>query len=153
MDNIEGDAHMIISVILYSMVLVLGLLVIVGIVVSKIVVFRENFRWTSKIATKCQKSIPHVEIDTAWEIREIRGLFSRAIITKLGLNLKVWILCKITIGFTLWDWFDLETCLATCNLDQKHVNELTLSRWGLTTLVNLPGLSSTWFLYNVLKWT
>ena len=38
MDNIEGDAHMIISVILYSMVLVLGLLVIVG-----IVFFEETF--------------------------------------------------------------------------------------------------------------
>ena len=31
-DNVEGDAHMIISVILYSMALVLGLLVIVGLV-------------------------------------------------------------------------------------------------------------------------
>lgn len=83
MDNIEGDAHMIISVILYSMVLVLGLLVIVG----KVSIF-VVFRWTSKIATKRQKSIPHVEIDTAWEIREIRGLFSRVIITKLSLTLK-----------------------------------------------------------------
>ena len=42
MDNIEGDAHMIISVILYSMVLVLGLLVIVGTVLN-FVVFEETF--------------------------------------------------------------------------------------------------------------
>ena len=31
-DNVEEDAHMIISVILYSMALVLGLLVLVGMV-------------------------------------------------------------------------------------------------------------------------
>ena len=41
-DNVEEDAHMIISVILYSMALVLGLLVLVGMVTNSHVIRSSN---------------------------------------------------------------------------------------------------------------